>query len=90
VVCVETIIFIHYFPLLFNVHINGWQHINNELTPKYGLSTKHREKFQVTKVDLDILIKHLYENDQHDYVHERCRFQQAFGLSLFISLTLGN
>lgn len=36
-------------------------------------------------MDLNILIQHLYKSDAHDYVHERGRFQQAFGLSLFSS-----
>jgi hypothetical protein len=39
----------------------------------------------VTRVDLNILIQHLYKSDTHDYVHERGRFQQAFGLLLFSS-----
>ncbi|KAH8692973.1 hypothetical protein BGW36DRAFT_410141 [Talaromyces proteolyticus] len=68
--------FILYFPFLY---------IRNELTTKYGLSAKHREKYPVTRIDLNILIQHLYTSDTHDYVHERGRFQQAFGLSLFSS-----
>jgi hypothetical protein len=55
------------------------------LTPKYGLPTKHREKYPVTKLDLDALLRHLYEKDWHDDVHERSRFQAAFGLALFTS-----
>ena len=53
------------------------------LTPKYGLQTKHREKFPVTRKDLDILLRHLFEKDDHDYIHERARFQDAFALCLF-------
>ncbi|KAH2126877.1 hypothetical protein KXV35_005576, partial [Aspergillus fumigatus] len=60
-----------------------YNHIRNELTQKYGLETKHREKFPVTSRDLDILIRRLFEDDDHDYVHERARFQDAFSLSLF-------
>ncbi|KAF4201971.1 hypothetical protein CNMCM8927_000885 [Aspergillus lentulus] len=60
-----------------------YNHIRNELTQKYGLETKHREKFPVTSRDLDILLRHLFEDDDHDYIHERARFQDAFSLSLF-------
>ncbi|KAF7137127.1 hypothetical protein CNMCM5793_007191 [Aspergillus hiratsukae] len=60
-----------------------YNNIRNELTPKYGLVTKHRDKFPVTRKDLDILLRHLFEDDDHDYVHERARFQDAFSLSLF-------
>ena len=59
------------------------QHINVELTPKYGLMTKHQEKFPVTKKDLNILLRYLFETDEHDYLHERSRFQNAFALCLF-------
>jgi hypothetical protein len=65
--------------------LTKFQHIKNVLTPKYGLSTQHRERFPVTKLDLDILLRHLYEKDDHDYIHERSRFQDAFGLALFAS-----
>jgi hypothetical protein len=37
----------------------------------------------VTSRDLDILLRHLFEDDDHDYIHERARFQDAFSLSLF-------
>jgi hypothetical protein len=77
--------FVLYFPFLVRYLLIGWQYIRNELTTKYGLSAKHREKYPVTRVDLNILIQHLYTSDTHDYVHERGRFQQAFGLSLFSS-----
>lgn len=53
------------------------------MTPKYGLETKHREKFHVTATDLDLLLKRLFQDDDHDYIHERARFQDAFALSLF-------
>lgn len=37
----------------------------------------------MTNKDLDILLRHLFENDEHDYIHERSRFQDAFALCLF-------
>jgi hypothetical protein len=37
----------------------------------------------VTARDLDLLLRHLFEEDDHDYIHERYRFQEAFALSLF-------
>lgn len=37
----------------------------------------------MTRRDLDILLRQLFEDDGHDYIHERARFQDAFALSLF-------
>lgn len=37
----------------------------------------------MTKKDLDILLRHLFETDDHDYLHECSRFQDAFALCLF-------
>ncbi|KAM0107297.1 hypothetical protein ACP6JB_007115 [Aspergillus fumigatus] len=66
-----------------SVKSDVYNYIHNELTPKYGLETKHREKFHVTATDLDLLLKRLFQDDDHDYIHERARFQDAFALSLF-------
>jgi hypothetical protein len=60
-----------------------FKYIHNVLTPKYGLETKHREKFHVIATDLDLLLKRLFQDDDHDYIHEQARFQDIFALSLF-------
>jgi hypothetical protein len=45
-----------------------------------------REVFTVARKDFDLLLRHLFEDDDgHDYIHERTRFQDAFSLSLFSS-----
>lgn len=59
------------------------QYIRNELTEKYGLRTEHRERYLVTKKDLDCLLYRLFGADDHDYPHERSRCQNGFALSLF-------
>lgn len=61
----------------------GIKYIDNVLTPKYNLTVQHREKFLVTKKDLDYLLRHLFEEDNHDYQHEVMRIYCAFTLSLF-------
>ncbi|KAL2802540.1 hypothetical protein BJX63DRAFT_414802, partial [Aspergillus granulosus] len=62
---------------------DAYNHVRTVLTPKYGLSTKHRKRYPVTNLDLNILLMHLYKKDKHDYLYKRSRFQDAFGLALF-------
>lgn len=59
------------------------KYIDNVLTPKYHLTVQHREKFPVTNKDLSYLLRHLFEEDDHDYPHELMRIYCAFTLSLF-------
>lgn len=59
------------------------KYIENVLTPKYNLTVQHREKFPVTNKDLSYLLRHLFEEDDHDYPHELMRIYCAFTLSLF-------
>ena len=37
----------------------------------------------MTAKDIDYLLRHLFENDDHDYLHERMRVQIGSALSLF-------
>lgn len=39
-----------------------------------------REVFTVARKDFDLLLRQLFEDDGHDYIHERTRFQDAFSL----------
>ncbi|KAA8644962.1 uncharacterized protein ATNIH1004_009173 [Aspergillus tanneri] len=58
-------------------------YIRNVLTAKYGLPTKPRERALVTAQDIEYLLRHLFEKDNHDYIHERARVQTGSSLSLF-------
>ncbi|OJD26825.1 hypothetical protein ACJ73_01792 [Blastomyces percursus] len=53
------------------------------LTRKYGLSGKPREKFTATRMDINYLLRHLFGDDYHDYVHEIVRVYLGLILSLF-------
>ena len=53
------------------------------MTKKYKLRTKPREPFLVTAKDIDYLLRRLFTNDSHDYLHERVRVQTGSSLSLF-------
>ncbi|KAJ9483843.1 hypothetical protein VN97_g9548 [Penicillium thymicola] len=57
--------------------------IRTELTVRYKLPTKPRERFLVNGKDIDYLLRHLFVDDHHDYVHERVRMQTGSSLSLF-------
>ncbi|KAJ5138867.1 uncharacterized protein N7515_003715 [Penicillium bovifimosum] len=57
--------------------------IRTELTVKHKLPTKPRERFLVNGKDIDYLLRHLFVDDSHDYVHERVRVQTGSSLSLF-------
>ncbi|OJD24335.1 hypothetical protein ACJ73_04303 [Blastomyces percursus] len=57
--------------------------IDTDLTQKYGLSGKPREKFTATKMDSNYLLRHLFGDDYHDYVHEIMRVYLGLSLSLF-------
>lgn len=57
--------------------------IQTELTRKYELPTKPRERSFVTAKDIDYLLRHLFKNDDHDYKHERVRVHTGSALSLF-------
>lgn len=70
-------------PLQASTYLLWKKHIRNVLTPRHKLPTEHREKFQVTAKDIDLLLRRLFQDDDHDYVHERARFQNGFALSLF-------
>jgi hypothetical protein len=50
---------------------------------RWKLPTKPRERFLVNGKDIDYLLRHLFVDDGHDYVHERVRVQTASSLSLF-------
>lgn len=50
---------------------------------RYKLPTKPRERFLVNGKDIDYLLRHLFVDDHHDYVHERVRMQTGSSLSLF-------
>ncbi|KAJ5110853.1 hypothetical protein N7532_001388 [Penicillium argentinense] len=58
-------------------------YIRTELTSKWKLPTKPRERFMVTAKDMDYLIRGLFNDDWHDYKHERARIQTASALALF-------
>ncbi|KAJ5813677.1 uncharacterized protein N7503_000427 [Penicillium pulvis] len=58
-------------------------YIRTTSTPKYGLSTKPRERFMVTAKDIEYLLRRLFGDDCHDYIHERARVQTGSALSLF-------
>lgn len=49
----------------------------------YKLPTKPRERFLVNGKDIDYLLRRLFVDDCHDYVHERVRVQTGSSLSLF-------
>jgi hypothetical protein len=53
------------------------------LTRKWELPTKPREVFLVTAKDIEYLLRRLFGDDPHDYVHERARVQTGSSLSLF-------
>ncbi|KAJ6127624.1 hypothetical protein N7523_003236 [Penicillium sp. IBT 18751x] len=57
--------------------------IRTELTLKYELPTKPRERFTVTAKDIEYLLCGLFGNDCHDYRHERARVQTGSALALF-------
>ncbi|CAG8151922.1 unnamed protein product [Penicillium nalgiovense] len=58
-------------------------YIRTELTVEYKLPTKPRERFLVNGKDIAYLLRHLFVDDCHDYIHERARVQTASSLSLF-------
>ncbi|CAI7595632.1 unnamed protein product [Penicillium viridicatum] len=58
-------------------------YIRVNLTKKYKLRTKPRERFLVTAKDIDYLLRRLFTSDSHDYIHERARVQTASSLALF-------
>ncbi|KAH2457205.1 hypothetical protein KXW63_002869 [Aspergillus fumigatus] len=57
--------------------------IKDDLTRKWELPTKPREVFLVTAKDIEYLLRRLFGDDPHDYVHERARVQTGSSLSLF-------
>ncbi|KAF7590037.1 hypothetical protein BBP40_003426 [Aspergillus hancockii] len=58
-------------------------YIRTVLAERHSLPTKPRERFLVTAKDIDLLLHHLFGEDDHDYVHERARVQTASSLALF-------
>ncbi|KAF4155474.1 hypothetical protein CNMCM6069_007995 [Aspergillus lentulus] len=57
--------------------------IKDDLTKKWGLPTKPREVYLVTAKDIKYLLRRLFGDDPHDYVHERARVQTGSSLALF-------
>ncbi|CDM32994.1 unnamed protein product [Penicillium roqueforti FM164] len=63
----------------------GNTYIRTELIVEYKLPTKPRERFLVNGKDIAYLLRHLFINNCHNYIHERARVQTASSLSLFAS-----
>jgi hypothetical protein len=59
------------------------KYIRQDLTVKYQMPTKPRERFMVTAKDIDYLLRGLFGDDWHDYKHERARVQTGSALALF-------
>ncbi|KAJ5389764.1 uncharacterized protein N7496_000832 [Penicillium cataractarum] len=59
------------------------KYIRQDLTVKYRMRTKPRERFLVTAKDIDYLLRGLFGDDRHDYKHERARVQTGSALALF-------
>ncbi|KAJ8189548.1 hypothetical protein LV163_001835 [Aspergillus fumigatus] len=57
--------------------------IRNDLTSKYALPTEPRTRSLVTAKDIEYLLRRLFGDDTHDYVHERARVQTGSALALF-------
>ncbi|KAJ5302313.1 hypothetical protein N7508_007176 [Penicillium antarcticum] len=57
--------------------------IRTDLTAKYNLPTKPRERSTVTAKDIEYLLRGLFGNDWHDYRHERARVQTGSALAMF-------
>ncbi|TQB76439.1 hypothetical protein MPDQ_007846 [Monascus purpureus] len=57
--------------------------IRNDLTSKYDLPTEPRARFPVTAKDIEYLLRRLFGDDTHDYVHERARVQTGSALAIF-------
>ncbi|KAJ5235461.1 uncharacterized protein N7469_004629 [Penicillium citrinum] len=58
-------------------------YIRQDLTVKYKLATKPRERYMVTAKDIDYLLRGLFGDDWHDYRHERARVQTGSALAIF-------
>ncbi|EDN08146.1 conserved hypothetical protein [Histoplasma mississippiense (nom. inval.)] len=54
-----------------------------DLTVKYDLPTKPRERFMVTSKDIGYLLRGLFGDDWHDYKHKRACVQTGSALALF-------
>ncbi|KKZ61741.1 hypothetical protein EMCG_03770 [[Emmonsia] crescens] len=54
-----------------------------DLTPTYNLPVKPRDKFLTTNKVINYLLRQLFEDDDHDYVHEIMRVYIGLSLTLF-------